>query len=126
MKITKKADLELVLGKKLASHFLQQARKPSMKLLPHSVTFCKTKPSFALNDEGTLHAYAVDLKAGQVIQSAYCGGGRSVENNMKVQLGEGGQAPDGYAMIFVETMWNGRNMSWFMTIVSNDLQQQIA
>lgn len=123
--IKKKADLENVLGKKLADLFTKEVRKGFMKRLPYSVTFTKTKPSFHLDDGGILKAYAINLETSELLGEVSCGTGASVINNASLQLSEGYKAPKGHALCFVETTYNGRNHSWFLTIVTDDYTEQL-
>ena len=120
-KIKVKADLEQVLGKKLAANLLSRARSAHMKRLPYDVTFAKTKPQFFLGDNGdTLTAYGADLASGEILGEKYCGSADTILNHFTEQQGEGIEAPSGKAMIFVHSYWNGRNHSWSVTVVKGE------
>lgn len=124
VKISKIADLETCLGKGLARDLVER-RRTTMMRLPRSVKFVETKPKFYLNDGGTLKAYAVDLVAGRIVAEHFCGSSDTVMNHAGEQLGEGDQAPHNGALVFVETYWNGRNTSWSVTVVSNQITKQV-
>ena len=126
-KIKVKADLEKALGKTLANNLLNAARTGHMKKLPYDVTFTNKKPQFCLGDNGdTLTAYGVDLASGTVTGEKYCGCADTILNHFAEQQVEGLQAPDGKAMVFVHSYWNGRNHSWNVTVVSNNFVPQVA
>jgi len=122
-----KADLEKALGKKLANNLLAVARNANMKRLPSGVSFVTKKPTFYLGDNGdTLHAYGADLETGAITGEKYCGSADTVLNHFAEQQSEGLEAPEGKAMIFVHSYWNGRNHSWSVTIVSKNFTPQVA
>lgn len=122
--IKKKADLENCLGKSLAGQLLKR-RSSQMKRVPSWVTFCEQKPSFAVDDNGTLRAYAVNLESGQILNERYCGSGESAINHLDEQFNETATAPFNHALVFVETFWNGRNHSWSVTVVSKNVTKQV-
>jgi hypothetical protein len=119
-----KQDFLQTLGKPLGEAILA-LRRPSQKRLPHSITFTDKKPSFALDDSGTLNAYAFEIATGKLLGEKYCGSNASIMNMSQYILGEGATAPDQCALVFIETMWNGRNMSWFVTVVSDNVTKQV-
>lgn len=124
-KIKVKADLENVLGKKLAASLLAAVKNGNLKRLPSSVTITNVKPSFHLSDGDTLHAYGADLAANAITGQVYCGSGDTTMHHAAQQLGEGQSAPDGKALIMVHSYWNGRNHSWAVTVVSNNFVPQL-
>lgn len=124
-KIKLKADLERVLGSGLAKTVMG-LRGASMKRLPTYVTFKTAKPSFALSDGDTLSAYAVNLATGEISREKYCGSGDSYLHHRKEQDSEGFVPPKGTALLFIQTYWNGRNTSWNLYVVSEELTKQIA
>ena len=119
-----KADVERVLGEKLAANLLK-TRTAHMKRTPNSITFCETKPSFALSDGDILHAYGANIETGEITGERFCGSGDSAINHPE-QGAEGYEAKPGYALIFVHAYWNGRNHSWVVTVVCKDLVKQLA
>jgi hypothetical protein len=122
--VKKKAELEAVLGKKLANNLLKSARKGFMKMLPFQVEFVESKPKFYLDNGDMLKAYAFDLE-GNLLGEAYCGSGDTVMHHSGAQLGEGQKAPEGTIVAFVNTYASSQNHPWVLTIVSNDLQKQL-
>ena len=118
-----KADVERVLGGDFARSLLK-IRTAHMKRLPSTIYFTESKPSFALSDGDVLHAYGVNLKTGEITGERYCGSGDSVMLHPE-QHSEGGEAPSGFALVFVHCYWNGKNMSWAATVVSKDMVRQI-
>lgn len=124
MKIEKKADVLVVLGNTLGVNILN-LRRANWKKLPHSIDLTETKPSFGLNDGGTLDSYAVDLKTGEILSNHYCGSADSAVHHKVEQFSEGHTPPDNTAIVFIETCWNGRNTSWFVTVVSPNIVRQI-
>lgn len=122
-----KADLEKALGKKLANNLIKVARSPQMKRLPSGVQFRKQKPQFCLGDNGdTLHAYGADISTGEITGEVYCGSADTILNHFHQQQSEGLEAPEGKAIIFVHSYWNGRNHSWSVTVVSNNFVAQVS
>ena len=121
--IKKQIDLENVLGKQLANT-VKSWRGQLMKKLPSSVYFTETKPAFYLDDGSTLKCYAIDLANSKVIGERYCG---SADTSImhKEQFNETAKAPENFALFFVETYWNGRNMSWSLTVVSPNFIKQL-
>ena len=119
-----KADLEKCLGVKLAAKVVNLAGEGCQRY-PRRVEFCAAKPCFYLDDGQTLKAFAVDLNQGEIIGERYCGSGCSTMNHPE-QMSQGEKVKEGFALAFVETYWNGRNMSWNLWIVSDSIQKQIA
>jgi hypothetical protein len=126
VKIKNKADLESVLGKTLTSNFMKVARKEFMKTKPMSVNFSETKPKFYLDNGDMLRAYLVDIETSQVLAEAYCGSGDTVLFHAGVQLGEGQRVPDGQAILFVNTYASSQKHPWFLYVVTNNFQKQVA
>ena len=124
--IKNKAQLEQILGKNLANNLLKKLRKSSMKRLPFSISFTKTKPQFCLDDGELLSYVPVNLTTGEVGEEIYGGSYDSIMHHVPEQLGEGRIAmPKDAAIIFVNNMWNGRNRSWALTVVSENVIGQI-
>nr|BFD64814.1 hypothetical protein BdHM001_34950 [Bdellovibrio sp. HM001] len=129
IEIQKKADLVSVLGEKLATALIKSFRGDSnlVKRLPRVVHIVNSKPSFAVNDNGSLTAYRANLNTLEIEDSHYCGSGDSTLNNLEAQLSVGGVPQRGNIVMFCETYWNGRNHSWTLTVVAHpeDVIQQI-
>ncbi|RYF12825.1 MAG: hypothetical protein EOO40_00240 [Deltaproteobacteria bacterium] len=123
--IKKAADLDVLLGKKIAK-VIKTFGGGMMKRLPGAVYVVREKPKFYLDDGGTLRAYGLDIAAGKLTGEKYLGCADTAINNMAGQFTEGHHAPAGHAMLFVESFWNGRNHSWTLTIVTDAVAQQIA
>jgi len=123
--IKKKADLENILGKELSTKILK-LKCQSEQRLPRSVVLVPEKPQFFLNDGSTLTAYAVDLASETITNCHYCGSADTIAHHADEQLGEGHKAPENKAMIFKESYWNGRNMSYNLTVVSPNIVEQLA
>jgi hypothetical protein len=126
MRIKNKADLENVLGKKLADNLLKAAKKPSMKRVPMSVYFKSEKPKFYVDDGGSLYAYAVNLETSEIMKEHYCGSGNSSINHQVEQFSEGYSAPEKTAVIFVERFQSSSNCAWIVTVVSNNFVKAVA
>ncbi len=122
--MTNKAQLIEMFGKNVANTVLS-FRSKSMKRSPSSVSFVDKKPAFYVNDGGTLHGYVVDLETGKVLHEKYCGSGDTVMCHLGDMFAVGQQAAGNIAVMYVETAWNGRNHSWFLTVVSSCLTKQI-
>lgn len=116
-KIKTKDELILAAGERLAG-VLMRLRKGSWTKYPYSVTLATKKPSFALNDGGTLHCYLLDLTDMSVLAEHYGGSNDSIINHTREQLSEGATPPEDFGYLFIETYWNGRNMGWFATLVT--------
>lgn len=93
--------------------------------MPRAIYFHDTKPEFYLDNGDVLHGYGVDLVTGKVLGSHYCGSGCSTIHHRAEQLSSGAQAPNGRALMFVHEYWNGKNMSWTVTVVSPNIQREI-
>ena len=115
------ADLDTYFGKALAKT-VRSFRKADYRRLPTLVHFTDKKPMMPAN--GTQWAYAVNLQTATVTNERYCGSSLSTMHHPE-QLEEGFCPPTGYALIFVEASWNGRNLSWVVTVVSQDLIKQL-
>jgi hypothetical protein len=122
--IKKIADLEACLGKKLARNLLKLGGGHHQKK-PRRVCFYSAKPSFCLNDGSTLHAYAADLKTGELTNERYCGSNDSAMFHKEEQFGEGHEAPENKALIFKEAYWNGTNMSWTLYVISPNITRAL-
>lgn len=118
------ADLAAAVGERLAT-LVRAWRRDTWQRLPRAVHFYREKPKFWLNDGQTLDAHAVDLVAGEQTGEVYCGSGDTAVMHRDQQLGEGGAPADGQALIFVETHWNGRNMSWTLHVVTPSFARQV-
>jgi len=124
--IHKIADLEKALGKSLARNLLAAARRGTMQSRPKSVTFTNSKPQITpLDDYGTTHIYGANLKTGEITGSHFAGSYDSILNHANVVMSEGDHAPADHAMLIVQTYWNGRNHSWEVTVVSDNITNQI-
>jgi len=120
-----KADLVRALGSNLATTVLGFRRKDSYRRLPSSVAFARQKPTFYLNDGGTLDSYAVNLATGEVLGERYCGSQDTACNHPE-QFAGFDATPQDHALVFVETFCNGKNTSWMLTVVSPNVPAQIA
>lgn len=118
MKIKTRDELVAVAGERFSS-ILIKLRKPSWTKYPYSVTFASKKPKFGLDDGGMLFCYLVDLHTMTVLADHYCGSSDSVINHAREQLSEGNTPPEGFGYLFIETTYNGRNQSWFVTMVTS-------
>ena len=124
IKIKKIKDLENTLGKTLSKNVLKFGGGTKTKK-PSSVTFTEKKPIFYLNEGSTLHAYAIDLTTVEILGGHYCGSSDTTIHHQPEQLGEGYKAPKNNAIMFIEYYWNGKNMGWELTIVSDNIQKQL-
>jgi hypothetical protein len=124
IRINKKIDLETVFGKKVTETVLS-FRNASMKRLPTRVEIRADKPEFHLNDGSILRAYGVDLETGEVVKEHYCGSGDSAINHPEQFTTGQVKLPTNKALMFVECYWNGRNMSWTLTVVSQSVTSQL-
>jgi len=122
--IKKKADLEAYLGKKLAKAVLSFGGG-SRKKKPSAIEFLETKPKFYLNDGDTLHCYGVDLETSEITGERYCGSSDTAYMHREEQFGEGHTAPNNKALLFIQSYYNGRNMSWEVTLISSNLVRQL-
>lgn len=121
-KIKTNAEVVAIVGERFAKTLLK-LRKGSWTRLPYSIIHSTKKPSFGLNDGGTLHCYLVDLTTMEVAAEHYGGSADTILNHKKEQLSEGATPPEDLAYLFIETSWNGRNMSWFVTVVTTHRTQ---
>src|SRR5512138_2622781 len=126
VEIKKKADLKKVLGGNIAKTVLAFRDSSLMQRLPKSVEFHDSKPAFYLNDGDTLQGYGIDIETGQILGSHYCGSTDTALHHTTEQFSEGAEAPMNKALVFVREYWNGRNMSWNVTVVSPNVQKEIA
>lgn len=124
--IKKKADLERVLGGNVAKTVLTFRDGSLMQRLPRSIEFHDSKPAFCLNDGDTLQGYGIDIETGQILGSHYCGSTDTALHHLAEQFSEGAEVPGNKALVFVQEYWNGRNMSWNVTVVSPNVQKEIA
>ena len=121
--VKKKADLETALGKKLAAN-VAKLRKGDDRRYPSLITLTATKPSFALNDGSMLDAYSVNLQTCEIGNHRYCGSADTSYMHLE-QFNETATAPDNHVLMFIERYWNGKNMSWSLTMVSPNITKQI-
>jgi hypothetical protein len=126
IEIQKIADMERALGKTLARNLLAWAKKDGGSLMnkPRWIEFVAVKPEFHLNDGDTLDALAVDLVTGTIQGQRYCGSGDTAINHPE-QFDATYKAPQDKGMLFIRAYWNGRNTSWTVTVVSENVPKQI-
>ena len=124
--VKKKEDLVHVFGAKVAATISKSMRRDFMKRNPFSVAITKEKPAFYLDDGGMLRAYAVDLATGKILAEKYCGSADSAIMHEWEQFGKGHKAPGEVAIFFVETYPSSGNHPWNLTVVSNNLIEQIS
>jgi hypothetical protein len=125
IEVKKNVDLIEALGNQVALTVKGFAKKGSMKRLPSVVRFTETKPQFHLGAGSLLYAYVIDIASGKVLADKYCGSCDSVIHYGNEHFSEGQRSQSGIAVMYVESYYNGRNHSWDLTVISEDICKQI-
>lgn len=123
MKPTCISDLETALGTKVARALIAWAKeRGGLRRLPSSVQVMRTKREYYLNDGDGLFALGVNLETGEITGSQYGGSGETACNYARIQHSTGSlPAPVNHAVAFVRCYWNGRNQSWSVDFVTDQL-----
>ena len=114
----KKIDVINFLGKVIGEKVLS-FRKDSMKKLPANINIVSETSPVYLPDSGTLSMIYLDEQTGKVLDTVFGGTYDSCINFSKEQFSQGKRPEIGQIWVQIDTYWNGRNMSWNVTIIKN-------